>query len=1213
MDRQGLKRVILIDSYMPGVVTEIKIDGHTNITGRNGFGKTSFLRLLPIFYGDNPSNHIKRDEGKNFGFAKYYLPRLGSAIIYEYQVGSILKTAVFTALPTSDSQYRQIFIDAGFDLSLFVDTESGNPFDSSGLISRISSKGYAYLAVKTNKEYRNVLLESSGGQYSLSRGRKKLSNLTPLLSSMFKKEANFDDLALFVQDWCKANLESDARRNLESLSINKRDIDAILLDFDSISKVNLLKDKAPELRTSIDNLSRVIADLVAIRTTANVRVVTNGQFVDESTEKVQLLSSEITTEKKRWQLQSESLSALISSLSEETSLSDEAIKNIESQYKRYIDSEAPSYKLVSQQITERESARERQEEALTRSKLQVSEVVEQANIVRSKIEAASAHYSDEMAESASELARTYTVDSDDADKAMISALNEFDKTTQTWLNEQQVEVEASRNALATANAELKVASASPALLKSMEEALAAVRKTQIDKDETDGKIKEQELVVTAIKNRWKAKNDDLDECFEKESKVNKQIGQLTKERDGEPGTLFNFLTESDISWRETIGKVVSRELLFTKGLAPSIESEGDTLFGLNLDLGSLIPVATDPEVIEGQIDHLAKQQKSIEFESKEIEKVLNTIFKSQQQEQDILNALQSKFKNQERALDQLNNAYDTICRQVENDKVDAKKRLAAQLEAAQESFESVNEKCTSYLKVRVTERQIVSDKLSQTKIGIQTRYDATIENIKQQRKTAAANKALEITALDDSLRLALEGKGVAQNTIEELENTINDIKKEVLLLKKNESYYGAYLQFLGDDYAKLGDMKLQNKVLQTQFEDAKKQRQDELGKHSDFLVEKNKLLTNLEESIDQKQKETKRLESSLLADEIILNLTGIASDDDKARWALNETPSLINEGNKIVSELSSCRRSVKNLITDFTEGFTLYVGSISHKYWTEHVLPNGHNDPAIAKSVIQYFNTGEHEENVKAVLQRLQILNNIDTYRRHIERFSSKVSSFNRQLNNHISDSMAFHAISDIRVNIDFSPERLDHWSDIEKVSKHYEAWMLDERQMPSQDLINSLRNFSSRIPAGTVQSSNTELWRQIKFSVDLMENGNPKHITSEQGLKNPSSNGLSYLILIVVFLGFIDMHRSDNTVSLSWSLDELGNIDEENTRALLKLLTERNVFLVSACPHVSHAMQGAFKYRYFFQKKEGRSFVVDLSRHIKIDNPFDTNVMEAV
>ncbi|MBL4575575.1 MAG: ATP-binding protein [Opitutaceae bacterium] len=701
--------------------------------------------------------------------------------------------------------------------------------------------------------------------------------------------------------------------------------------------------------------------------------------------------------------------------------------------------------------------------------------------------------------------------------------------------------------------------------------------------------------------------------YVKENSADNKIDALIKDRDGEPGTLFNFLNESTMSWRETIGKVVSRELLFKKGLTPSLDNESDSLFGVTLDLNSLTPVVTDPEIIDGKIILLDKERKTTQSDIKAVETALNTVYKRQQGEETVLAALQSEFKNQERALEHLNNTYNTINQQVKQDKVAAKKRLEAQVETAKANFDLVNENITSYKEGRANERQAISNTLSQGGSDIQTRYKTAVADIKQQRKKAAENKTAEIKDLDESLRLALEGNGIDPAAISQLKTSIDTIKKEIVSLKKKESDYGAYLEFLNGDYAKLGEMKAQSEVLQAEFENAKKLRKEELGKNTDFMNKHKQLLGDLEGLIIQKQKERNRLDSSLLANEVILNLNGTASDDDKARWALNETPTLINKGNEIVSELSTRRRQVENMITDFTEGFTLYVGSISHKYWTEHVLPNSHDNQSIAKSVIQYFNTGEHEENVNAVLQRLQILNNIDTYRRHIERFSSKVNSFNRQLNDHISDSMTFHAISDIQVNIEFSPEKLDHWSDIEKVSKYYEAWRSDERKIPSQDLINSLRNFSSRIPTGTTQQNNTELWRQIKFSVDLMENGNSKHITSEQGLKNPSSNGLSYLILIVVFLGFIDMHRSDKSVSLSWSLDELGNIDEENTRALLKLLSDRNVFLVSACPHLSHAMQGAFKYRYLFQKKDGRSFVVDLSKRIAVKNPFQKNVKETV
>lgn len=44
----GLKRIILIDTHLPGVV-ELKFDGHTNICGTNASGKTTLQRLIPVF------------------------------------------------------------------------------------------------------------------------------------------------------------------------------------------------------------------------------------------------------------------------------------------------------------------------------------------------------------------------------------------------------------------------------------------------------------------------------------------------------------------------------------------------------------------------------------------------------------------------------------------------------------------------------------------------------------------------------------------------------------------------------------------------------------------------------------------------------------------------------------------------------------------------------------------------------------------------------------------------------------------------------------------------------------------------------------------------------------------------------------------------------------------------------------------------------------
>ena len=76
----GLKRIILIDTHLPGVV-ELKLDGHTNICGTNASGKTTLQRLIPVFYGEYPSRVVPATRDS---FERWYLPRTSSFIIYEF-------------------------------------------------------------------------------------------------------------------------------------------------------------------------------------------------------------------------------------------------------------------------------------------------------------------------------------------------------------------------------------------------------------------------------------------------------------------------------------------------------------------------------------------------------------------------------------------------------------------------------------------------------------------------------------------------------------------------------------------------------------------------------------------------------------------------------------------------------------------------------------------------------------------------------------------------------------------------------------------------------------------------------------------------------------------------------------------------------------------------------------------------------------------------
>lgn len=67
-----LLRVILIDSLCRGEIVEVKADENTCLTGTNGIGKSTFLKLIPLFYGA-PAGRMVRKGTNTTSFADHYV------------------------------------------------------------------------------------------------------------------------------------------------------------------------------------------------------------------------------------------------------------------------------------------------------------------------------------------------------------------------------------------------------------------------------------------------------------------------------------------------------------------------------------------------------------------------------------------------------------------------------------------------------------------------------------------------------------------------------------------------------------------------------------------------------------------------------------------------------------------------------------------------------------------------------------------------------------------------------------------------------------------------------------------------------------------------------------------------------------------------------------------------------------------------------------
>ncbi len=216
----SIRRLILIDAYRKGAITELKLNGHTSLTGANGVGKTSLLRLIPLFYGESP-NKLVQGGGVNQSFVQYYLPHTTSFIVFEYSRRSKVCMVVLHASRSGESVYYR-FIDQSFALERFRD-EFGNLVIGPDLNRHIRKRGeFCSEQITALSDYRAIIQNAVSGNrdhrtlaanFSFVGPGSRLSHVEKIVTGMFSRVTNFRDIkrmivSCIVDDKTSIRLES---------------------------------------------------------------------------------------------------------------------------------------------------------------------------------------------------------------------------------------------------------------------------------------------------------------------------------------------------------------------------------------------------------------------------------------------------------------------------------------------------------------------------------------------------------------------------------------------------------------------------------------------------------------------------------------------------------------------------------------------------------------------------------------------------------------------------------------------------------------------------------------------------------------------------------------------------------------------------------------------------------------------------------------------
>jgi len=218
-----------------------------------------------------------------------------------------------------------------------------------------------------------------------------------------------------------------------------------------------------------------------------------------------------------------------------------------------------------------------------------------------------------------------------------------------------------------------------------------------------------------------------------------------------------------------------------------------------------------------------------------------------------------------------------------------------------------------------------------------------------------------------------------------------------------------------------------------------------------------------------------------------------------------------------------------------------------------------------------------------------QIAGAIVAFHRDMDAFHRKVQQFNRELQQSLDENLGFESVSRVTVEVKSVIRELEYWQPIEAMAEDHRAWLrLQGQDLPPPEFAATLRTLLDHWEVR--EGIRAALPSLIRIQGEVVENGHTRTFRKAADLERVSSNGLSYLILCVIFIAFINRIRRRAKVEVVWALDELKDLDIGNIEALLAILERNAITLVSAFPDPDTDVLALFRHR--FSVEEGRRLV---------------------
>lgn len=1175
-----LTRLILIDSYCAHRIVELDISGHITLNGDNGAGKTTLLRLLPVFFGESPVRIIKG--GKvNIGFSRYYFPSTSSYVIYEYLRRGQKAMAIIHPNGTGEGVvYRFVESEYRKDL-LHINNEIIQPGD----LHRHLDKLGVYESLPLSLEnYRQVIqntastreMRNLAARFSFVGSGNRLSHLERVVTAIFQRTTSFDDMKRIV---ASSILDSDSAF---SMSADRKSLQQWLKEYEAY---NAVMAKAPLMEA----LEQLELERGNINTTFSRLHAQFSLLKDHFLALVQRLEKEELSQRNELERKTsdfaKQIAGSIDKCKDATATAENLKRQIDFLKERKsayttngIDGILASADALPSLTIDLDNTR-RQLATLEQESKSITEIFTEMDREATDI---SREQLSEIGTTRSDVLQQFVTKQEDL-TATASALMSSMRLRQAPELEAAVgAVSSLEQQIAVLTSEMKNPVADPATVKTLADARAAQQQANGTLSDLHDKTSALQRVFTTAQQLFSETEADINRGMLSIEGAEAELDTLLRANNADERTLLGFLRKNKPDWTESIGRVISPETLLRNDLAPEIGA-GDDLFGVRIDLEKLEAGRYSSEdAIQKAIQQIRQRIEKRKGEVAEDSKKLAKQRDARMAAQNVLHLHEADITKARALKEQSDHSVVGAEQRVAEGRRQVAAALKARCDDCQERLIKTKEAANGV-------RTAQSEEIAAAERG----HNSAMQRLKEEKENTI--KALEArkTAVETTLAekkaqisknrdLALTEKGVSVTVLNELRVAIGRLELETEAARRNLRTATEYREWLATSWSQLESKEQQHQTassnaaqFQRDLERIKSDRNEALSAIDKHLKEIGKLITGADAKHVQATNQVGNL-ANWAADPNTLELDNAS--------ALN-IDALTNERRQLTESLQRVKEGIRSNVEQIRYQMYSRPGTRPFQSDTQNVglynYPTSGIEHLWIPALRGWFNK-DHEEMQSWLQQEVKVVaQNISAFHDKLDRFNGNVESFARSLNAQMGENTMFDSVTNISAQIKAVVNTKNYWGAISELRAESEAWHnLQESGLPPASFIRALSNVVEVI---------NEDHGLVADPIDLIDltitanvNGaGIKTASNEHELAQISSNGLSYIILCIVLIGFIDRIRKNESIHIPFLVDELKDLSFKNARTLINVLTKNRITMISAFPDVDPDLAGFFAHNY--------------------------------